>query len=74
MPAMDISHHVTDLLQAGAQVAAEDEADPVYLHAVDAGLRVPFAHTLQVGFLLHKGSTTLSHIVAQLLICRIAAN
>ena len=46
---------VTDLLKAGAQVAAEDEADAVDLHAVNAGLHVPFTHSLQVVFLLHRG-------------------
>lgn len=40
------------LLQTGAQVAAEDEADPVDLHAVDAGLHVALAHALQVLLLL----------------------
>lgn len=41
----------TDLLQTRAQVAAEHEADPVYLHAVDAGLHVAFLHPLKVSFL-----------------------
>ena len=43
---------LTDLLQTGAQVAAEDEADPVYFHAMDASLGVAFLHSLQVGFLV----------------------
>lgn len=43
---------MADLLQSRAQVAAEHKANPVYFHAMDAGLGVTFLHPLQVGFLL----------------------
>lgn len=42
----------TDLLQTRAQVAAENVADPVYFHTMDAGLCIAFLHPLQVGLLL----------------------
>lgn len=51
------------LLQTGAQVAAEHEADPVDLHAMDAGLRVAFRHPLQVGFLSEEKVRTPSGII-----------
>ncbi len=47
---------LTDLLQTRAQVAAQHKANSVYLHAMDAGLRVTFLHPLQVGFLLEERS------------------
>lgn len=43
---------LTDLLQARAQVAAEHKANPVYFHAMNAGLHVAFLHPLKVGVLL----------------------
>lgn len=55
---------LTDLLQTSAQVAAEDIADAVYFHAMDAGLHIPFLHPLQVGFLL-KGEITATLSEAQ---------
>lgn len=42
----------TDFLQTRAQVAAENVADPVYFHTMDAGLCIAFLHPLQVGLLL----------------------
>lgn len=47
---------LTDLLKAGSQVAAEDVADPVYLHPMEAGLGIALLHSLQVSFLLEEKS------------------
>ena len=52
------------LLQTRAQVAAEDKADPVYFHAMDAGLGIAFLHSLQVGFLFMRRS----HLCQRLII------
>lgn len=51
---------LTDLLQARAQVAAEHKANPVYFHAMDAGLHVTLLHPLKVGFLSEVQLRTLS--------------
>lgn len=53
---------LTHLLQTRAQVAAEDKADPVYLHAMEAGLSIAFLHSLQVGFLFMGKFTPLSEV------------
>lgn len=57
-----VSSTPTDLLQTRAQVAAEHKANPVYFHAMEAGLRVTLLHPLQVGFLLEVKVRTPSGI------------